>query len=99
MDNGFIFLDRKILKWEWYDDPNTFRVFLHLLLNANHAKGYWKGHPVNRGQFITGREELAKKLKITEQQVRTSSLSSEYKNRNFSPKIHRRANQVFIWRF
>lgn len=35
MEEGWICLHRKILKWEWYQDTNTFRVFIHLLLNAN----------------------------------------------------------------
>ena len=69
---GWIKLHRKITKWEWYDDGNTFRLFMHLLLMANHKDGSWHGIPVNRGQFITGRKKLAKALKLGEQQIRTS---------------------------
>lgn len=35
---GWISLYRKILNWEWYSDANTFRLFIHLLLQANHEE-------------------------------------------------------------
>ena len=35
LESGFIKLHRKILKWEWYDEPNTMRLFIHLLLTAS----------------------------------------------------------------
>ena len=31
----FIKLDRNIRSWRWYKDPNTMRVFIDLLLDAN----------------------------------------------------------------
>ena len=72
MNNGFIALQRKILDWEWYTDPNTFRLFIHLLLKANHAPKKWQGQIIDRGQVITGRITLSKELKLSEQQIRTS---------------------------
>jgi len=67
----FIKLDRRILSWEWYEEANTFRVFVHLLLNASYKDGYWQGVAVNRGQVVVGRSKLAADLKISEQQART----------------------------
>lgn len=72
MDSGFITLHRKIIKWEWYDDANTFRLFIHLLLNANHAPKKWHGNIIERGQIIVGRINLSKELGLSEQQIRTS---------------------------
>ena len=69
---GFIFLHRKIFNWEWYDDANTFRLFIHCLLRANHKEGKWRGILIKRGSFITSRSILAKELKIGVQSVRTS---------------------------
>lgn len=69
---GYVQLDRKIMKWEWYDDANTFRVFVHLLLTCNHKAAKWHGQNVLRGQVITGRLKLATVLGLTEMQVRTS---------------------------
>lgn len=72
MEQGWIGLYRKFIKWEWYQDHNTKAVFLHLLLMASHEGGNWQGQTIQRGQLITGRKRLAKDLKLTEQQIRTS---------------------------
>jgi hypothetical protein len=69
---GWIKLHRKITKWEWYDDGNTFRLFMHLLLMANHQDGSWHGISIKRGQHLTGRKKLAKALKLGERSIRTS---------------------------
>jgi len=72
MNKGFVVLHRKITEWEWYSDTNTFRVFLHLLLTANHKPSKFRGFEVGRGQVIIGRKALAKNLHLSEQAVRTS---------------------------
>lgn len=72
IDNGFIALHRKILQWEWYDDNNVFRVFVHCLLRANHKDNTWRGTTIKRGQFISSRAKISKELKLGEQQVRTA---------------------------
>ena len=71
-DTGWISLDRKFTEWEWYTDANTMRVFLHLLLKANHKEGHWQGKIIQRGQLITGRKTIADELKISERSVRTA---------------------------
>ena len=43
MNIGWISLHRKTLEWEWFDDHNTFRIFVTLLLIANHKDKKWKG--------------------------------------------------------
>ena len=68
---GYIKLDRKVVNWEWYQDSNTFRVFIHLLLNATHKDIRWKGIPINKGQLITGRKKLSTELKLSERSIRT----------------------------
>lgn len=69
---GWVSFHRKIEEWEWYTDPNVFRLFFHLVLKANHKDGKWKGKEIKRGQLITGRKILAKQLNMGEQQVRTA---------------------------
>jgi hypothetical protein len=71
MEEGWIKLHRKILQWEWFQDDKTFRVFLYLLLSANHKDKKWKGVDVKRGQLITGRVSIAKSVGISERSVRT----------------------------
>lgn len=70
--NGYIKLHRSIMDWRWYDDPNTFRMFVHLLLKANHAAKDWRTIKVERGQVVTSRSRLARELNLTEQNVRTA---------------------------
>ena len=72
MNAGFILLYRQITEWEWYQNPNTFRVFLHCLLMANFADGKFEGITVNRGQFVTSLPNLSKQTRLTIQQVRTA---------------------------
>ncbi|TDS14765.1 hypothetical protein [Sphingobacterium paludis] len=69
---GWIKLHRSILDWEWYDDPNTKIMFLHLLLKANHKDKNYKGSIIKRGDLVTGRMVLSAELGMSEQQVRTS---------------------------
>jgi hypothetical protein len=69
---GWIKLHRKFLDWEWYRDGNTMRVFLHLLLTANHKTKHWKGIEIKRGQVIIGRVKLAQILGLTQDQIRTA---------------------------
>ena len=72
MKAGFILLYRQITEWEWYQNPNTFRVFLHCLLMANFTEGKFEGITVERGQFVTSLPTLSKQTRLTIQQVRTA---------------------------
>lgn len=69
---GFIFLHRKLEEWEWYDDANTMRLFIHCLLEANFTEKQWHGVTIKRGQFITSQPKLAHSLKLSIMQIRTS---------------------------
>lgn len=71
MDKGWIKLHRSLLDWEWYDDINTMRLFVHLILKANHKPKKYKGKSVGSGQVITGRKLLSNETGLTEQQIRT----------------------------
>lgn len=68
---GWIKIHRKILEWEWYDDPNTFKLFMHLMLTANHAPKKWRGQTIGIGQKLTSRAKLSAETKLSEQQIRT----------------------------
>lgn len=69
---GFITLHRQILDWEWYRNANTFRLFIHLLLNANYEDGRFEGVVVRRGQLATSLPSLSSEIQQSIQQVRTS---------------------------
>lgn len=72
MRGGYIKLHRRFTKWGWYNDPNTARVFIHLLLTASWEECEYHGHKIKPGQVVTGRKMLAKDLKMSEKQIRTA---------------------------
>lgn len=69
---GFVALFRSLLDWEWYQDANTMRVFIHCLLRANHQPKKWRGIVVDTGTFISSRSVLASELGLSEKEVRTA---------------------------
>ena len=72
MNAGFILLYRQITEWEWYSNPNTFRVFLHCLLMANFTDGRFEGREIKRGQLVTSLDHLSMETKLTVKEVRTA---------------------------
>lgn len=72
MLQGWVSLHRDIINWEWYDDVNTCRVFIHCLLRANHEPAKWRGIDIDRGQFISSVSKLALETSLSVKQVRTS---------------------------
>jgi len=71
MNNGWIKIHRSLTEWEWYHDTNVVRVFLHILLRANHKTKKWQGHTVERGELITSYGHLADELGLSVRNIRT----------------------------
>jgi len=69
---GWIKIHRQLLDWEWYDDINVTRLFLHILLKANHKSKNYKGEIVKVGEHLTSRDILSKETGLTIRQVRTA---------------------------
>jgi hypothetical protein len=72
MSTGWIKIHRKLTSWEWYNDVNTTRVFLHLLLVANHKDNKWRGIEIKRGQRLTSISALATETNLSIKNIRTS---------------------------
>lgn len=72
MSSGWVKLHRKITEWEWYSDVNTTRVFLHLLVVANHKDKKWRGIDIKRGQRLTSISALSKETSLTIKNIRTA---------------------------
>ncbi len=72
MSTGWVKLHRKLVDWEWYSDVNTTRVFLHLLMMANHKSNNWRGIEVARGQRLTSILKLSKEVNLSERKIRTA---------------------------
>ena len=71
-NNGYVKLHRKLFEWEWWDDINTFRLFVTILLMANWKPKKWRGRVIPRGSCWTSLRELSKKSGLTYQQTRTA---------------------------
>ena len=71
MTDRWIKTYEKLLKWEWYGDPNMVATWIHLLLKANWCDKKWRGKTIKRGQLITSRTRLADEVGTSEQQTRT----------------------------
>lgn len=72
MSQGWIKLHRALLEWEWYDDVNVSRLFIHCILKANHKDNKYKGKLIERGSFVTGFENLSKETNLSVQKIRTA---------------------------
>lgn len=72
LKDGFIQLHRKIVDWEWYQDVNTFRVFIHLLITVNYYDEKWQGILIKRGQRAASYSILASELNLSVKEIRTA---------------------------
>jgi len=70
--SGWIKIHRQIVDWKWFSDTNTFRVFLQLLLKANHKEKKYRGMDLKIGTIITSRDILAMETGLSVRQVRTA---------------------------
>ncbi len=69
---NYIKLYRSLLRWQWYQDSNTVRLFLHLLLSARYEDGFSYGIEEKRGQIVTGLKKLSQETGLSVQSLRTS---------------------------
>lgn len=69
---GFVAFPRGLTAWEWYDDPNTCRLFFHLMLTANWEPKNWHGIVIEPGSRVASLSRLASETGLTIQNIRTS---------------------------
>lgn len=69
---GFVAFPRGLTDWEWYSEPNTARLFFHLLLTSNWQEKQWQGITIHPGELVTSQSQLAKQLGLSVMQVRTA---------------------------
>ena len=56
---GYIKWYRKILDWQWYDDPYVLKTFMTLCVMANYKDGYFLDKKIKRGQLATSIRKLS----------------------------------------
>ena len=61
-----------MLTWEWYDDPPTMVIYVHLILSANIDNVIWHGIEISRGSLISSYAKIAKRTGLSIQQTRTA---------------------------
>ena len=70
--DGYICLYRKMLNWEWMQEPLTAHLFTCLLLLANQEDGWvYMGKQLNAGQLITSLDKLVQRTGLSKKEVRT----------------------------
>lgn len=69
---GYVSLHRSILRWGWYQNANTCRLFIHLLLTAEYQDRSVHGRTIKRGQRLCSVETLAVELGLSNRQTRTA---------------------------
>ena len=72
LEGGYIKLPRSFLRWEWYQDGNVWRLFLHLLMTVNYEDAKWCGIEVKRGSRVTSIAKLAEETGLSVRQTRTA---------------------------
>ena len=60
------------MEWEWYENINTCRLFIHMFLKANWKDGKFQGTTVPRGSFVSSTKKLSEETKLTEREIRTA---------------------------
>ena len=80
LSRGFVAIPRGLTDWEWYSEPNTARLFIHLLLTSNWQEKQWQGITIHPGELVTSRAKLAKQLRMSEQSVRTALMHLQSTN-------------------
>lgn len=72
MDKGYIKLHRSLLDWEYWDDRNTTRLLIYILLSANWEEKKWMGEVIDKGSFATSYQNISAKTGLSVKQIRVS---------------------------
>lgn len=70
MANGWIRLSRRLLDWQWHDDPNMVALWVYILLRANYEPTTYHGQTIEAGQFVTTLPKLSADTGLSIMQVR-----------------------------
>lgn len=66
----WIKLHRKLLRWDYFRDPEMVQLFIWMLLKANHEPTVFRGHEIPRGSFVFGRDMAKRELGLSHSKIR-----------------------------
>ena len=92
---SYIKLDRKILDWEWKDDPKMVALWVEILLQANYCDERWHGEEYEKGSFPTSLGRLAESTGLSVSQVRTC-LNKLKKTQEIDTKITGHSLKIIV---
>lgn len=71
MAGGWVQISRKLLEWQWHDEPNMVVVWIFMLLSANYETKKWHGITIQRGQFVSTISAICTQTGLSARNVRT----------------------------
>lgn len=71
MNNGYMWLHRQLLDWEWFENSHMVHLWVYFLLKANYQDKKWRGIDIPRGSFVTSLDTISKDTKLSIQSIRT----------------------------
>lgn len=77
MSIGYIKLHRSLLEWQHWDDHNTTRLLIYLLVKVNYENKKWKGIDIKAGSVVTSYEKLSIAVGLSISQIRRSLIVLE----------------------
>ena len=72
LSEGWIKIDRNLLKWRWFTDTPTLIVWIYLLLQANYEERDFKTITVHRGELVRSQAQIAADTGLSLKNVRTA---------------------------
>lgn len=69
---GYIELHREIIDWEWFNDVYVLKLFIFLILEANHKEVKYMGIKIPRGSLLTSVAKISQKSGLSVTSVKNS---------------------------
>lgn len=61
-----------MLRWDWFQSPETFLFFMYCLLRADYEVVNWQGIEIKRGQFVSSLLNMSHDTRLTVRKIRTA---------------------------
>lgn len=72
LTEGWIKIDRNLLKWRWFTDTPTCIVWIYLLLQANYEDRDFLNITIRRGELVASLKRISEDTGLSERKIRTA---------------------------